>query len=483
MVRSTKNILTASSTLISLSAQLLLAANVNAAPVHANLLRTISGEAVVARTGAAGGASAPRSYQSKVDSDLNQKLPVEAENQNDSGEISHPAITPIPSTASDDTPSSPIAAEETPQAERAPAEPVAAVESNRSVAIANPGGKQRFSLPANDFIGEGSLLKGGVTATPANSPILQGSLQTLPEGTKVALIAQCYLNSQISQKGDQVAFRIAQDVKDGGSGRVFLPGSWIAHGFVTDAVRPARNGTPGRVDITIDKIVSPDGQYDLPFQCKISTADSKMLAVTKLIARDIKFTTIGAVAGGIMSVQMTGLGIAISTHGISVGAGMAVGGTIGITSALVRKGDIASIYPNDELRLETAEPISLPGFNPANLPSGQKKKTLEGLRLSVNKYHFEKDGLTFDRKARVLFVDMSIVNNSKNTVDKRRLFVVSAKGVRYPVDLRSARHSFTVPPKTEKSGQFAFSVDSPKNKYSLILIDDKGDEFSRAPIN
>ncbi len=504
MVRSTKNI-TALSSLIALSAQLLLAASVSAAPAHSNsnLLRTISGEAAVKTTGAAGGARSPypylaSNYQSTIDSDLNEKLPVEptaadsasASAPSDSDSIDGQVSSAVPTVPESAQAGETGAAREvakvsgtTETAETTETAVAAPEESNRSVAIANSGGKQRFSLPANDFIGGGNLLKGSVSANPANSPILQGSLQTLPEGTKVALIAQCFLNSQISQKGDQVAFRIAHDVKDGGSGRVFLPGNWIAHGFVTDAVRPGRNGVKGRVDIEIDKIVSPDGQYDLPFKCKISTADSKMLAISKLVGRDVMFATKGAIAGSILSVQMTGIGVAISTYGISVGAGAAAGATVGLTSALVRHGDIASIYPNDELRLETAEPISLPGFNPANLPSGQKKKTLEGLRLSVNKYHFEKDKFTFDKSARILFVDMSIVNNSKHAVDKRRLYVVSHKGVRYPVDFRSARHSFVVPPKGEKSGQLAFSVDSHKNKYSLILVDDKGDEFSRAPIN
>ena len=66
-------------------------------------------------------------------------------------------------------------------------------------------------------------------------------------------------------------------------------------------------------------------------------------------------------AGSIVSVQLTGIPTAIATHGISVGAGAAVGGTLGMIGALKRKGKIASFLPGDEMKMVTVEQIELPG--------------------------------------------------------------------------------------------------------------------------
>jgi hypothetical protein len=101
---------------------------------------------------------------------------------------------------------------------------------------------------------DGAILKGGVTEDSSKSPIIQGVVEELPTGTKVSMISQCYLNSQLSQTGDAVTFRIAHDVRDGKGNRVVVPGDWVAHGFVTQATKPGRNGVPGRVDVKIVRL-------------------------------------------------------------------------------------------------------------------------------------------------------------------------------------------------------------------------------------
>lgn len=424
------------------------------------------------------------SNNSAIDQDLNAPLDAgDSAVNSDGADASGTAVTSGSATAGsaskpDDAESNAAAA-----SERATADDAPAARSTSDDAPVNAANKKGLVLPANDFLPENGVLRGSTSFEQSSSPILQGSLQTLPQGTKVTMIAQCNLNSEFSQKGDEVTFRIAQDVKDDKSGRVYLPGDWVAHGFVTDSVKEGRNGTPGRIEVKIDKIMSPDGQYELPFECKISSADNKLLAVSKLVYRDAKFVTIGAGAGAILAYQLGGLHLAISSYGGSIAVGAAVGATIGAVSAAWRKGNIASLYPNDELKLVTGEPIAIPGFNPANLPSAAKKKTLDGLRVSVSQHNFEKDTVTGDKSARLLYVTFNVVNNSDKPIEKDMLRVVSSKGIRYHLDTRSIFHKFSVPPKTEKTDRFCFNVDSPKNKYYLILVDHKNDEFSRVPIN
>lgn len=461
------------SLLVTIGTQSCLPLNAIAVPGHSYLLRgTTSGA-----TAAAG--ELPVVRPSNVDSDLSQPLaaddsPPQAADVSSEVKVGESAIAAEVANFSG---ASPI------DASSAAASLKAAEDAdNRTVSITQSS-KQRFNLPANGLLRVGAVLQGGVSEDSTKSPILQGVVEELPTGTKVSMISQCYLNSQLSQTGDAVTFRIAHDVRDGKGNRVVVPGDWIAHGFVTQATKPGRNGVPGRVDVKISKIVSPDGNYELPFECKISSADNKIAAVSKLIYRDAKFATVGAAAGSVLSVQMTGIGTAVMTHGISVGIGAAAGATFGLICAAWRKGDIAALSPNDELKLVTSEPIALPGFNPVNLPSAAPKKTLEGLRLSVNDYRFEKNDFTADKSSRLLYVTFSVVNNSDHVIDKKMLRVVSAKGVQYHLDLRSIRHSFSVPVKEEKTDTLCFNVDLPKNKYYLVLLDSKGDEFKRVPIN
>lgn len=450
-----------------------------------NSLSTVFGAAA---TGDASTAIKP----SAIDADLNQPLAVDETPATvkssmptaiqASGANSQTASTETARANTDSSAASPASNPDAAETGEPNTVASADQDSNQTVSITQQS-KQRFSLPANGLLTDGALLKGGVVEDSSKSPIIQGVVEALPQGTKVSMISQCYLNSQLSQTGDAVTFRIAHDVKDGKGNRVVVPGDWIAHGFVTQATKPGRNGTPGRVDVRISRIVSPDGNYELPFDCKISSADNKIAAVSKLIYRDAKFATVGAVAGSVLSVQMTGIGTAVATHGISVGIGAAAGATFGLICAAWRKGDIAALSPNDELKLVTSEPIELPGFNPVNLPSAAPKKILEGLRVSVNDHRFEKNDFTADKSSRLLYVTFSVVNNSDHAIDKRMLRVVSNKGVQYPLDFRSIRHAFNVPAKEEKTDTLCFNVDLPKNKYYLVLLDSKGDEFKRVPIN
>lgn len=355
-------------------------------------------------------------------------------------------------------------------------------DSDTPLTMPGNGSGLKLSLPAANFIKQNDVLKGSVSADSSPSPLLSGFVQTLPQNTKVDMSLLCNLNSELSQKGDEVFLRISHDVK-GGDGHVLVPGNWVAHGFVVDSVKPGRNGAPGHVEVKLDRLVSPDGQTEVPFECKLSTGDKKIVAVSKLIARDIGYGVAGAAAGSVLSVQMTGIPLAVSTHGISVGVGATVGMTLAMIGAFRKKGNIYSGYPGDELKLSTAEPIALPGFNPANLPSAAAPKKLEGLHVRIQDFHFEKDTFTGDKRANILVVKFGLANYTRHTLDKHNLQVVSSKGLRYGLSFTNARIPFQVGPGAEKNTTMSFSVDSRKDRYYLVFVDDKGDEFNRTPIN
>lgn len=339
--------------------------------------------------------------------------------------------------------------------------------------------KSQFSAPPLD----NSLLKGKVTAT--QSPLLQGSVQTIAPGTEVHLNLSGNLNSELSQKGDEVLARISVDVRDGD--KVLLPGGWFVHGYVTDAGSQRRLGRDGHVSVEFDRIISPQGDIELPFGAKFSTKDSQLKSIAKVVAIDSGYVGAGAFAGALLSVQMTGLPVAIGTNGYSVAIGAGVGATIGAVGALKRKGKIAAFYPGDELKLKVTEPITMPGFDPTAIPSAVKPKELKGLEITIiGKPRFKKDEHSGDAHSRLLVVDLLLDNHAKTPVSFMDLAVVSEHNQRYyptfGVDFK--KWNQRVEPGSIEQATMTFSVDSPKKKYWIVLLDRATkEELNRVPVN
>jgi len=342
-----------------------------------------------------------------------------------------------------------------------------------------------LSLPGNDFMmPEGNVLKGRISADGGKSPILYGSVQSIPKNTKVEMTLKCYLNSELSQKGDEVFARISRDVGDE-NGKVFLPGNWIAHGFVTNVDKQKKNGRDGFVDVKFDRIISPDGEYDLPFETSFSTKDHQLKAVAKTVYRDAKFATKGAIAGSLLSLQMTGLPLAVSTYGISIGIGATAGATYGLGAAMLRKGKIAANFPGDHIQLKIAEPISLPGFNPLALDSAKNKDHLDGLSLTVTSHKFEENPVTKDKNGLVLVVGFVANNDSKTPVKLSNLQVVSEMNDSYDLFIGAVGKNLPrLAPGKNLSITLPFLVDGKKLKYFLVLRNEpNGKELARTPIN
>ncbi len=325
------------------------------------------------------------------------------------------------------------------------------------------------------------LLKGTVSATP--SPFLDGAVQSIPKGTKVNLSVMGTLNSEISQQGDEVFARISCNVANGKT--VIMPGGWFMHGTVTTVASQKRLGRDGYVEVQFDKIVSPNGDFELPFKAKVSTKDNELKAVAKTVLIDSGYVSLGALGGSILSVQLTGIPLAIATHGISVGAGAAVGGSLGLIGALKRKGNIASFLPGDEMKMITAEPIELPGFDPAFLPSARVPVSTPNLTLAIKKPVFARDPLG-DKLSRQLHLDVTIDNATANQYSFFDLAVISDHDQRYYPSLAGDFQAIRkrVPSHTQATAHLVFSVDSPKRKYWLIMVNKVNrDEIARTAIN
>jgi hypothetical protein len=330
---------------------------------------------------------------------------------------------------------------------------------------------------------QANQLEGRVTKEAGLSPLLQGSLQTIPPGTELNLKVCGSLNSEFSQKGDEIVAQVSTNIGNGN--HVFVPGGWYMKGHVVDVEHQKRLGRDGWVEVEFDALHSPDGDYELPFKAKFSTKDSQLKSVAKELAIDGGYVTEGALGGAILSVQMTGLPVAIATHGISVGVGAGVGGTIGLYGGLKRKGKIQSFYSGDSIKLTTAEPITLPGFNPTALPAAQAQAApTKNLNLGVKYPKFQKDPLG-DKLTRLLSFDATIYNGTTKPYSFFNIAVVTEGDKPFLPALNMVqRLRQQVPPHECRSERLTFMVGPKNQKYWLVLLDPYSKkEIARTEIN
>jgi hypothetical protein len=324
------------------------------------------------------------------------------------------------------------------------------------------------------------LLKGRVTTK--QTPLLEGAPVTLPKGEKVNLTLECNLNSEISQLGDQILARVSCDLKDGR--KVLLPGGWYVHGKVTEVGSQRRLGRDGYVEVEFDKLITPDKTIELPFPAKFSTKDNQLKAISKVVAIDSGYVAEGAAAGAILSAQLTGIPIAIATHGLSLAVGAAAGATLGLGGALARKGKIASVYPGDQVKLTIAEPIELPGFDPSMLPSAKPQAKLKDFDLIIKKAKYHKDPFG-DSHSRLITLDIAMNNHTDNEYSFFDLVVVADNDEHYYPMPQGDLHVFArkVKPNASAEATISFIVSKKSEKYWLVLLDKvKGEELTRVEI-
>lgn len=324
-------------------------------------------------------------------------------------------------------------------------------------------------------------LKGGVTETV--SPIIEGEHNEVPEGVPVNLTLVVNLNSELSKVGDGVVAMVSTDAQ--ADGKTVLPGQWWVAGRVSEVQGQKRLGRDGYITVHFEKLVSPDGKYDIPIDVTASTKDSTAKTVAKLVAKDSYIVTKGAAIGALRSVQVTGIPLAIASHGYSVAGGAAIGATIGLGHALYRKGKVRAAIQGEELKFRLDKPVVLPAFNAAALPSAGVVPHVDNLDISVAKSRFGPDPFG-DKASRLLHVDFSLDNRTDREYSFGNIAVISDHNqMFYPYVLSDQKvRQKRVPPKSKGTGSMTFSVNSGKHRYWLVLLDrGNKNELARVPVN
>lgn len=405
---------------------------------------------------------------------------------------------PAPANSSTEATSSPQTTS-APQANPAPqaisTDPSATTQSGTAAAAAQDQSAQPTSDAASE---QPASERKWVSITKKNMPTLKGSIkqdsrlpfvageeQVIPKGAKIDLVmpADCgVLNSEVSQIGDEVTMRIAANVGNGK--KVILPAGWYMRGLVTRVDKQKRQNREGVVQVDFDKIVTPDGEYEVNFDAKYTSKDSAVKTVAKQVVTSSGYMAAGAAAGAFISIQFTGITGAIATNGYSVAIGAGIGATIGAIGFLKKKGAIKAFLPGDTMQIVTNGSMTIPGLNPEMLEEMAKVPKLEGLDLTVNKYKFRNNKWD-DKKAKLLDVDVSVNNHSKLKFHFFDLYVISDYGEIYRADLSMINKTKKmVLPNGQDRDVITFLVDSPKRKYSLCF-ENRGTkkEAHRIPIN
>ncbi len=326
------------------------------------------------------------------------------------------------------------------------------------------------------------LLKGSIEMGERPSPFLSGSVQTIPAETTINLIVpdNMHINSEMTQKGDELWFRVGQDVSNGSG--LGIPGGWYMRGLVTNSQGKKRFHRDGHLEIEFDKIVSPDGQYEIDFPAKYSSKDGTVKMIAKQVAISSAYMGAGAGAGALLAWQLTGIHTTISTYGINIGAGAAIGAAIGAFGFGKSKGNVRNFSSDDMIQMKTAEPITTVAFNPNEAQAAKPIPKLAGLDLKIEKYKFVKNNWD-DKSTKLLEVDVDIQNNSNTPFHFFDVSAISENGQKcLPVPMSTPKGA--VAPKQRGKAHFLFFSSGTKQKYFLVFKSRKtGSDLTRIPIN
>lgn len=340
--------------------------------------------------------------------------------------------------------------------------------------------KSAFTTPK--IKSELNLLKGSVEAGVRPSPFLSGSVQTIPADTTINLVVpdNMYINSETTQKGDELWFKVGQDVSNGSG--LGIPGGWYMRGLVSNSQGKKRGHRDGYLEIEFDKIVSPDGEYEIDFPAKYSSKDGTVKMIAKQLAISSAYTGAGAAAGALLAWQLTGIQTTIATYGINIGGGAALGAAVGLFGFGKSKGKVRNFSSDDMIQMRTTEPITTVAFNPNEAQSAKPAPRLAGLELTIDKYKFVKNNWE-DKSSKLLEVDVSVENNSDQPFHFFDVAAVSENGQRcLPVPMSTK--SGVVQPKNKGKAHFLFFSSGTKQKYFLLFKSRRTDKIlSKVPIN
>jgi len=298
-----------------------------------------------------------------------------------------------------------------------------------------------------------------------NNEMFTGEIEKINEKDTINLTVSQVLSSSYTFEGDEFFAEISSDVV--GEKGLLLPTGTIVHGIVKYIEPPKNMGRNGWVEMNFDYIVTPDGR-EIPIQASLSTKENLLKGSAKTIATHTGYTLLGGVAGGFFALNTLGLGAAIASNGYTVAGGAAIGGLVGLTAAIIKKGEGFVIKPGDELKIKIDSNIEMPVFSENAFR--QEEQFLDGLNVRINSVVLEKDPFGEEN---TITLSLGIDNYSEHTFSTFDIALISnTEQAYFPSPFGDTSLWFkTISPGQRVAGKLSFSVNDKRAKHWLVFYD------------
>ena len=297
--------------------------------------------------------------------------------------------------------------------------------------------------------------------------LFTGEVETIDSKDTINLTVSQVLSSGYNLEGDEFFAEVSSDVES--EKGIIIPSGTIVHGSITMIEAPKNMGRDGYVNIDFDYMVTPYGRQ-IPIQANFSTKDNLVKGAAKTVAVHTGYTLLGGVAGGLIALNTLGLGAAIASNGYTVAGGAAIGGVVGLTCAIIKKGSGFMIKPGDEMKIKIQSALEMPVFTKDAFR--QEELLLDGLKVRINAVNFEKDPFGVENTITLSLGIDNYTNYSFSTFDIA--LVSNTQQVFFPSPFGDTSLWFkTISPGDRTVGKLSFSVADKKAKHWLVFYDRK----------
>ncbi len=313
----------------------------------------------------------------------------------------------------------------------------------------------------------GHVQKEDTKIQETDKKLFTGETEVLDGKDVINLTVSQILSSAYSIEGDEFFCDVTSDVES--EKGIIIPQGTIVHGIIKTIQDPKNMGRDGYVDIDFDYMVTPDGR-EIPISAHLTTKENLAKGTVKTIATHAGYTIVGGIAGGFFALNTLGLGAAIASNGYTLAGGAAIGGAVGLTAAIIKKGDGFMINPGDKLKIKLDSNLEMPVFTREAFR--QEELMLDGLKVRVNSINHEKDPFGVDN---TIALSLGIDNYSKYSFSTFDIALVSStQQVFFPSPFGDTSLWFkTISPGDRVVGKLSFNITDKSAKHWLVFYDRK----------
>jgi hypothetical protein len=317
-------------------------------------------------------------------------------------------------------------------------------------------------------------LAGTISQTQQVSPTINpDEVKTIAPGQDLDMVISTSLEGGLTAENDEFFGKLTQPITI--DGKVVLPRDTVVHGRVKTVANARRGGRNAHVTTEFDYLITPDGR-EIPITGNFSNKDAPLKAAAKVVGRTTGYGLAGGVLGAAMVLRYGGLAAVTASNGYALAGGAAVGGALGLGTALATKGKSLWIPPGSELRIKLQQPLKLPTMNLP--PEAAQNVELEGLKVDVMSLKLGKD--PFGENAE-LTLSLDVTNGTDYTFSMFDIALEDENGtLHYPSCFGDTGMWFEkLLPRTRLRGNVSFNVDNPRLRHHLVFYK----QYTRQPLS